>query len=487
MFFFSRQNKTIWIKVKISQYIYALLIAGAAFHTPLHASDLMEIYREALEQDAQYSAARAAHQAAQEKLPQGRAGLLPTITLGAVRRRQYIDVGTTTGVGGIQNNPAPVTIDPSSVTLTATQPLYRKENFVIYEQSKIQVAQADSQFIIAAQELILRVAQAYFDILLALINLEVAEAQKKAIGEQLAQAKRNFQVGTVTIVDTHEAQARFDLSLSQEIVARNDLEVRKRALQQIIGRLPDNLVRPNENSANSADLFNLKYANMQDWISVAEQNNLAMKVQQSVYEIAKQEVERAKAGHYPTVDLVALYSDQKGVGGAVTGRPIDLTTKEIGIQLNFPIFQGFAVQSRVREALATQEKVFQDLNNTRRNSVLQVSQQYLNVTNGIAQMKALRQAVTSSQSQVDSTKLGQEVGVRTEVDVLNAQQLHYSARRDLAQARYNFLMSRLRLEAEAGELDEEDLRQINDILVSKSTVGVSSSNGRDPSSVSHVQ
>jgi outer membrane protein len=233
-------------------------------------------------------------------------------------------------------------------------------------------------------------------------------------------------------------------------------------LQQIIGRVPDNLVRPDE---LASDLLPLKYANMQDWIHVAEQNNLALKVQQALYEIAKQDVERAKAGHYPTVDLVAIYSDQKGVGGTITGRPIDLTSKEIGVQVSFPLFQGFAVQSRVREALATQERVFQDMSNTRRNSVLQVSQQYLNVTNGIAQVKALKQALASSQSQVDSTKLGQEVGVRTEVDVLNAQQLYSSARRDLAQARYNFLMSRLRLKAEAGELDEDDLRQINDILM----------------------
>nr|WP_051536762.1 TolC family outer membrane protein [Nitrosospira briensis] len=449
--------------MKIPQYICALLIAGAALHTPLHAADLMEIYRQALEEDALYSAARAAHMAAQERLPQGRAGLLPTLSLAFVKRRQFIDIGSTTtaaAVGAVR--PSEVIIDNQSVTITATQPIYRKENFVIYEQSKLQVAQADSQFIIAAQDLILRVAQAYLDILTAQVNLEVAEAQKKAISEQLEQAKRNFEVGTTTIVDTYEAQARFDLTTSQEIAAKNQLEVAQRTLQQIIGHMPDELVRPKD---TAYELLNLKYANMQDWITVAEQNNLALKVQQSVYEIAKQDVERAKAGHYPTLDLVAIYSDQKGVGGTITGRPINLTSKEIGIQVSFPIFQGFAVQSQVREALAIQERVFQELNNTRRNSVLQVSQQYLNVTNGIAQVKALKQALLSSKSQLDSTKLGQEVGVRTEVDVLNAQQLYYSARRDLAQARNNFLMSRLRLEAEAGELDEDDLREVNQALV----------------------
>jgi outer membrane protein len=440
------------VKVKITRYIFPLCIAGLLLHAPLHAADLMAVYREALEQDAQYSAARASYQAAQEKLPQGRAGLLPTLTFSGVRRRQLID-----RIGAPE-----VTIDNQSLTITATQPIYRKENFVIYEQAKIQVAQADSQFILASQDLILRVAQAYFDILASQVNVEVAEAQKKAIGEQLELAKRNFQVGTATIVDTYEAQARYDLTLSQEIAARNDLEVRRRSLQQIIGRMPDALLRPNE---VTSELLTLKHQRMEDWITLAEQNNLTLKIQEAIYNIARQDVERAKAGHYPTLDLVAIYSDQKGVGGTITGRGIDLTSREIGLQLNVPLFQGFAVQSRVREALANQERAHQDLNNTRRNSVLLVSQQYLNVTNGMAQVRALQQAVISSRSQLDSTRLGRDVGVRTEVDVLNAQQLFFSARRDLAQARYNLLMSRLRLEAEAGELDEDDVRQINEVLL----------------------
>jgi outer membrane protein len=440
------------VKVKITRYIFPLFIAGLLLHAPLHAADLMAVYREALEQDAQYSAARASYQAAQEKLPQGRAGLLPTLTFSGVRRRQLID-----RIGAPE-----VTIDNQSLTITATQPIYRKENFVIYEQAKIQVAQADSQFILASQDLILRVAQAYFDILASQVNVEVAEAQKKAIGEQLELAKRNFQVGTATIVDTYEAQARYDLTLSQEIAARNDLEVRRRSLQQIIGRMPDALLRPNE---VTSELLTLKHQRMEDWITLAEQNNLTLKIQEAIYNIARQDVERAKAGHYPTLDLVAIYSDQKGVGGTITGRGIDLTSREIGLQLNVPLFQGFAVQSRVREALANQERAQQDLNNTRRNSVLLVSQQYLNVTNGMAQVRALQQAVISSRSQLDSTRLGRDVGVRTEVDVLNAQQLFFSARRDLAQARYNLLMSRLRLEAEAGELDEDDVRQINEVLL----------------------
>ncbi len=440
------------IKVNISQYVYALLIIGVSLHTPLNAADLMDVYRDALEQDAQYAAARAAHRAAQEKLPQGRAGLLPILTLSGVQRRQLIN----SSIGPERK------INRSGLVIEATQPIFRKENFVAYEQSKIQVMQADSQFIIAAQDLILRVAQAYFDVLISQFDVRVEEDQKEAIERQLKQAKANFEAGNSTIVDTNEAQARFDITVSKLIVSRNTLEINKRKLQKITGRFPDDISRLHE--SDDVDISVLRYASMGDWLVVAEQNSLAVKVQQAVYEIAKYEVERAKAGHYPTLDLVALYSNQKGVGGTFTGRGIDLTSKEIGLELNIPLFSGFAVQSRVREALAIQEKVRQDMEDTHRNTALQVSQEYLNTTNGKALVKAQIQAVRSSQSQFESTKLGQEVGVRTEVDVLNAQGLHSMSRRDLGRAHYNLFMSRLRLKAAAGELNEEDLVQINEVL-----------------------
>uniref|UniRef100_UPI0035B30424 TolC family protein n=1 Tax=Nitrosomonas sp. TaxID=42353 RepID=UPI0035B30424 len=207
------------------------------------------------------------------------------------------------------------------------------------------------------------------------------------------------------------------------------------------------------------------YSTMDEWVLAAEEKNFTLKMQQSAYEFANQEVKRIWSQHYPTVDLVAQYSEQTGVGGAITGRGIDLTSKSIGVQLNVPLFQGFSVQSRVREALSNQNKALHDLETTRRNITLQARQQFLNVTNGIAQVKALQQALVSSQSQLDSTVLGQQVGVRTEVDVLNAQQQLYAAKRDLAKAYHGYLMSRLRLSAEAGELDEDTLVQINAMLI----------------------
>lgn len=436
-----------------SLFLVVWVIISITLSLPLQAASLLEIYREALEHDAQYGSARAAYIAAQEKLPQGRAGLLPTINATGTAQNQYID----TNLG------SEVLIKNRGVVIAATQPLFRIENFIIYEQSKNQVAQADARFVLAAQDLIIRVAQAYFNALIAQSNLEVVETQKKAIQQQLEQAKRNFEVGVSTIVDTHEAQARYDLTLSQEIAARNALEISKRTLQGIINRFPDSLVRISIDKI-IADKLDLTHDNMEEWVNIAEQKNFSLRVQQIAFDLAEQEISKAKAGHYPTLDLVAQYTDQQGVGGAITGRGIDLTSKSVGLQLNVPIFQGFSVQSRVREALANRDRARMDLENIRRTTGLQVRQQYLNVTNGIAQVKALKQALTSSKSQLDSTLLGQEVGVRTEVDVLNAQQQLFSARRDLVQAYYNYLMARLRLKAEVGELDEEVLQEINALL-----------------------
>ncbi|MBA3754783.1 MAG: TolC family protein, partial [Nitrosomonas sp.] len=212
--------------MKFLQFVLAVFISIIWYPT-LQAADLMGIYHEALTQDAPYRSARAAYQAAQEKLTQGRAGFLPNITLSGTRTVQQVDVGNVfTGTGFV--NPQEVTIQNRGVILTATQPLFRMENIVIYQQSKTEVSRADAQFIVAGQDLILRVAQGYFDVLDAQVDVEVAEAQKKAILIQLQQAKRNFEVGVSTIVDTNEAQARYDLTTSQEIAARNALEIRKR-------------------------------------------------------------------------------------------------------------------------------------------------------------------------------------------------------------------------------------------------------------------
>jgi len=305
-----------------------------------------------------------------------------------------------------------------------------------------------------------RVAQAYFDVLAARDTLGLVRAQKAATSEQLAQAKRNFEVGTATITDTHEAQARFDLIVAQEIAAQNDLENKRRALQQVTGkeyaeltplRADVKLAPPNP-------------AEMQAWVDLAERQSYPVLIQDAGTEIAALEAKRNRAGHYPTLDLVATHGQSSQTGSELSSIGSDRTTSTIGLQLALPLFQGGAISSREREAAANHEKAKQDLENARRSSVLSTRQSYLSVINGIAQVRALEQALVSSQSALDSNKLGYEVGVRINIDVLNAQQQLFQTRRDLAVARYNTITSHLRLKAAAGSLKEEDLEEVNRAL-----------------------
>jgi outer membrane protein len=434
-----------------------LLFLSFGLGLPVHAADLLEVYRQALSQDAVYASAQAVWQAGQEKLPQGRALLLPSVNVtGNTTYNQINTQVRNPSVPGIQSQ-----FNSNGITISLIQPLYNKQSIDQYLESKSQLAQSDAQLSVATQDLIVRVSQAYFDVLAAQDNLDFVSAQKAAIAEQLASAKRNFEVGTATITDTNDAQARYDLVTSQEIAALNDLEVKKQALAQIIGSMPASL------KLLSTDLpLSLPEPNdMGRWVGAAQANSPQIKVQEAALEVAKREVERNRGGHYPTINLVGSYG-QNGTGasnlanGTVTIAN-DTTSKQIGVQLNMPIYQGGGQQSLVRQAIANQEKAKQDLENARRSVTYSTRQAFLGVTSGVAQVKALGQALVSNQTSLDSTKLGREVGVRTEVDVLNAQQLLYSAKRDLAQARYNFILSQLRLKSAAGQLSEDDLAEIN--------------------------
>lgn len=427
----------------------ALLLSG----TPAIASDLLEIYRLALASDPVYSAARASWTASQEKMPQGLAGLLPQASLSA--STQYNDRDLRFRNPTIAGSQAQYNSNSTSVSVS--QPLYRKQNFVAYDQGKTQVALADVQFASVGQDLILRVSQAYFDVLLASANLSFTQAQKTAIGQQLAQAKRNFEVGNATITDTHEAQARYDLVTAQEIGAQADVEVKNRTLEQLIGRPAPALAGPARNFSPTPPTPNA----MEPWVERARTNGLAVRIAQETLNFQSQDVVRNRGAHYPTVDAYASLTDSGQGSGVQGGTGTDTTSKIIGLQLAIPLYQGGIVNSRVREALANEDKARQDLENARRSAELAARQGYLGVTSNIAQVRALEAAVISNQSSLDSTILGQQVGVRTQVDVLNAQQLLFSARRDLAQARYNYIASFLRLIAAAGELDEEDLQRIN--------------------------
>ena len=435
----------------------ALLAATAAFSPLAGAEDLLQVFRDARNYDAQYGAARYALQAGLEKLPQGRALILPTLGLTAGATRTSLDIE------GRGSNPAPSTaraFNTGTYQLTFTQPLFRPQNWVQYDQAEFQVRQAEAVFGQAAQDLVVRSAQAYFDVLSAEDTLALVRAQKAAISEQLAQAKRNFEVGTATITDTHEAQARFDLNTAQEISAINDLEVRQRTLQQVTGKAYDKLKPLRSDVKLSPPNPN----NMQNWVEIAEKNSFPVQIQEAASQIAGLEIRRTRAANYPTLDLVANVGQTNQTGSTISATGSIVTPTAIGLQVSVPLYQGGLLSSREREAGANFEKSKQDLENARRTSALSSRQSYLGVINGIAQISALEAALVSSQSALDSNKLGYEVGVRINIDVLNAQQQLFSTRRDLATGRYNTIMNYLRLKAAAGSLREEDLGEVNKAL-----------------------
>ena len=288
-------------------------------------------------------------------------------------------------------------------------------------------------------------------------------AQKTAINEQLAQAKRNFEVGTSTITDTYEAQAKFDLGLAKEIADLNDLEIKRQALQQLINKMPSSLAPLRDNPTLTLP----KPSDMDQWVKASEEASPVIAQAQLAREIAAKEVDRNKAGHLPTLDLISSIgntSSPSSTSGGNIGSSFDTRSAGIGLTLSFPLYQGGGTQSRVRQSLSNRDKADADLENAKRTVAQAVRQNYLGVTNGVAQAKALEAALVSNQSSLDATLLGKEVGVRTNVDVLNAQQQLFQAQRDLQQARYNTIMSQLRLKSAAGRLVEEDLAEVNRML-----------------------
>ncbi len=434
----------------------APLLALSFLALPALAQDLQQVYRDAKAYDAQYAAARHSLRAGLEKLSQGRALILPTLNLSANSTLTRTDTEP-------HDSNIPSTLRDArsyGYSLSFSQPIFRMQNILQYSQAGYQVRQAEATFSQAGQDLIVRTAQAYFDVLAAQDTLALVQAQKTAIGEQLAQAKRNFEVGTATITDTHEAQARFDLSASQEIAALNDLETKRSALQQISGKAYATL-KP---LRSQVKLTPPNPANMQNWVALAEKQGYPVLIQETAAEIAGLEAKRSKAGHYPTLDFVASYGTTSQTASQLSTTPSNVTSGVLALQFGVPLYQGGSISSREREAASLYEKSKQDLENARRGNALSARQSYLGVTNGIAQVGALEQALVSSQSALDSNKLGYEVGVRINIDVLNAQQQLFSTRRDLAVARYNTITSHLRLKAAAGSLREEDLEEVNRAL-----------------------
>lgn len=432
--------------------LVALLLSFQA-----QAEGLWSLYRDALTYDPVFAAARAEREAAESLITQTRGQLLPQLGINwsSINNDQTVDTlnpmtGNTTS--------RDYNYRARSGGLSLTQGLFRPQNWIAYAQAGAQVQQAEGVYRNVQQELILRVSQAYFDVLMAEDNLTLVREQKTAITEQLKQAKRFFEAGVGTITDINEVQARFDTVSAQEIAAISALEVKFRAVEQMVNKLPTGLRR-----LGGGIQFELPQpAQIDPWLEFARENNPLLKAREAALDVAGKEVLRNAAAHLPTVDLV---------GGRTTGENTGYTALNasnwnttIGVQVSIPLFAGGTTQGRTSQAMSLREKATHELEAGVRTVNVTTRTEFLNVVNGVAQVKALEQAVRSNELALYSARKGQEAGMRTSFDVLNAQQLLFTAKRDLAQARYSYAMARLKLKAAAGLLSEEDVKAIDQAL-----------------------
>jgi len=417
-----------------------------------HAQGLHDLYLAALDYDASYQSARFQAQASVAQGEQARAGILPTVNLGLAVSQSS------------QNSNLPLygsrDYNTQSGVITASQPLYRPANWDTNEQGKKQIDSAQIGLRVAEQDLIVRVSQAYFDVLAATDNLNLARSQKEAVAQQLAAARRNFDVGTATVVDTRDAQARHDLVVAQEIAGDNDLRVKALALEQLVGR-PGITPKP---LRDSVALPTLEPADLKYWVDQAQNSSPQLRQLQLALDIAILESRKAQAGNGPSLDLVGSYGASNNNGSMLTNTSYALNQASIGLVLNVPIYSGGSVSGRIRETLALEEKARNDLEAARRNVVQATRSTFLILQSSLSQVHAYEAAQTSSQSALDANQVGYQVGVKINIDVLNAQSQLYSTKAALARARYDVLIGALRLRQAAGTLQASDLDPINTLL-----------------------
>jgi outer membrane protein len=431
-----------------------------AFAGSAQAQSLTEMYDAARGYDATFISAKAQFEANLAKANQALGGILPNIALSASASR--------TDFSFRPDTPNPPNVVASqrmygtgSAAITLTQPIYRPAAWAAYRQGGHLLQQAAAQFEVAEQDLLIRVTQAYFDVLTSEDSLDLVKAQKQAVGEQLASARRNFEVGTATITGVRDAQARFDLASAQEIAGENDLRIKRLALDLAVGL---SNAKP-KRLANNSKLIPAPTEDMNSWVTQSESTSPAVKQAQLSLEIAAQEVNRATAGHKPTVDAQLSYAGIRNVDGSATSPTgSHIFNPSAAIVLNIPIFAGFTTMYRVKETLALEDKARSDFENARRATAQATRSAYFGLISGLSQVKAYEAAEASSQSALDANKLGYSVGVNINIDVLNSQSQLYQTKRDLAKARYDVLVGNLKLRQAAGTLTPADLQPINDLL-----------------------
>ena len=444
--------------MKLFRTLPLIAAMSLAFSGTVRGQSLVDMYDTAREFDATFKGAQYQVQAARMRILQAQAKLGMNVNLNAnvsLNNGGYSKPSSSSYAGNHS-------YANQTGTVTGTQQLYKPGNNIEVAQTELQMQQIEAQLQAAEQDLMVRLSQAYFDVLAAKDNLTFIQAQMKAVAEQLASAKRNFEVGTATITDTREAQASYDLSRAQEIASQNDLLVKKMALEQLVGKSD---LSPKSVSLTAKPLAP-QPERVENWVGLSEGQNPSVKQLRTALEIADLEVRKAQTGLKPTVEAQLSYS-YSNANGAINYSSTDIRygVATGAVVLNFPLYTGKSLDNRVREAMSLKQKAEADLDATARNVAQSARSAYFGVMSGISQVSALQAAELSSQSALDANKLGYNVGVRININVLDAQSKLYDTKAKLAKARYDVLVGLLKLRQVSGVLNIEDLQNVNTLLV----------------------
>ena len=433
-------------------FLLTILIVSIDIH-PAYSADLIEVYNLAERNDPQFRQVAANKRAVLEQRPQAISQLLPQVGLSAntYRNSQDSTISSGFGAGGEFD------YNSHGYNVNLTQPLFRWDRYLRLKQADNLIKQADAELGLAQQELIIRVAESYFEILAAIDSLQFAQAEKRSLSRQLEQSKQRFEVGLTAITDVQEAQAGYDQAVAQEIQAGNAVDNAREALREITGSYFTELPE----LTDSMPLLTPEPADIDEWTNTAVKESLSVLAALEAVDNAREEIGIQRSGHLPTLDVVTQY------GYSTTGgRFGDSSTRStaIGLELNVPLFQGGFVSSKTREAQQRLQEQMERLEQARRKAHRDTREAYLGVISGISQIKALNQAVISSETALQATEAGYEVGTRTAVDVVTSERTTYQAKRDYARARYNYILDTLRLKLASGLLSTDDLIQVNQWL-----------------------
>ncbi len=442
--------------MRVQAIVAGLLFASMGFSATVTAEDLLDVYRLALNNDATFQAAKFQYSAAVEAMPQARSGLLPDIAFEAEVIETQQEIRSSDNIFYAKANTRYPT---NNLTLSITQPVLRYGSWVGYKQSKLAVRQAEIELSAAQQQLIVDVAETYFGVLAAEDNLEYARAEKTSVGKQLQIAQSRTRTGLARMTDLYDAQARFALSESREIEAENALDDNYQALLEHTNQLVTQLTAVRENMPLVAP----DPADAEQWINTALEQNLSLESRRQSLAVARQEIDRQKAGHMPTLDLIATYN-RRDTDGSLLGGGSEIDTADVLLRFNLPLYQGGSVQSKMRQAVSVHDQSIREMEVERRQVMRETRAAYLGVLSGIKKVEALKKSIVSQQSTLKVKTAGLKAGVNTLLEVLDGQRDLYFVQGDYSRARYDYLLSTLKLKQATGSLSIADLEEVNRLI-----------------------